>query len=264
MLILRKFKKAFMFILCFSLLLSYQIETSAASLAIVVLSDYNKTLNIGDEFVLVAVSSNLAIPKFKSNNSSVASVNTYGVVTAKKAGNATITAKVSGGEARCKITVKKTGITLSSQYYSLEKGESVRLMTTTTTGHEVTYKSHKKSVATVDEYGKITAVKPGEATITVTCDKTSVSCKITVKKPTIKLSKTTLTLYPNEKYKLTATTSSGYDVTWKSSRKSIALIDEFGNIQTLKSGTTVITAKLDGVEKTCILTVKESNKKKTK
>ena len=260
--IFKLIRRISIFAFCFVFLLSHPLEVKASSFAIVILSDYNKTLNIGDEFLLTAISSDLSIPKFKSNNSSVASVNTYGVVTAKKSGSATITAKVKGGEARCRITVKKTTITLSSHSYSLEKGETVRLTAKSSTGHTVTYKSNRKSLATIVEYGRITAIKPGEATITATCDKTSVTCKITVKKPVIKLSKTSLTLKVGDKSRLIATASSGYPVTFKSSRKSIAIIDEYGNIQTLKAGTTVITAKLDGVEKTCILTVNEDSKKK--
>lgn len=44
---------------------------------------------------------------WKSDNKKIASVNKKGVVTAKKKGNATITAKVKKKKFRCKVTVKK-------------------------------------------------------------------------------------------------------------------------------------------------------------
>lgn len=53
---------------------------------------------------------------WSSSNSSVASVAKGGKVTAKKAGSATITAKIKGTDykATCKVTVKKAGSTVSS------------------------------------------------------------------------------------------------------------------------------------------------------
>ena len=45
--------------------------------------------------------------KWTSSKPSVASVSSKGVVTAKKAGKATITVKANGKKASCKITVKK-------------------------------------------------------------------------------------------------------------------------------------------------------------
>lgn len=47
---------------------------------------------------------------------------------------------------------------------------------------KVTWKSSKKSVATVSSKGKVTAVKKGTATITATCNRKTYKCKITVKK----------------------------------------------------------------------------------
>lgn len=44
--------------------------------------------------------------KWTSSNSKVASVNSSGIVTAKKKGTATIRAKVNGKTAKCKVTVK--------------------------------------------------------------------------------------------------------------------------------------------------------------
>lgn len=51
--------------------------------------------------------------KWKSSNSSIASVSSKGKVTGKKAGKATITARANGVKATCKITVKNPTIKLN-------------------------------------------------------------------------------------------------------------------------------------------------------
>lgn len=125
----------------------YQPSTvhAASGYEFVILNKYSKSLNIGDEFQLIAVTSNGKKPSFSSSSSSVASVNTYGKVTAKKAGTATITVKIRNGEARCKITVQKTKIEVSARKISLENGCSAKLNVTVSTGHPATFKSSKKA-----------------------------------------------------------------------------------------------------------------------
>ena len=157
---------------------------AASGYEYVLLTKYTKIMKIGDEYYLTAITSTGKKPKFSSSDSAVASVNTYGKITAKKAGNATITAKIANGEASCRVTVEKTVITLSQKSISLENGYTARLKAETSTGHPVTYKSARSSIASVDENGVITAKKPGETTITVTADKTAQTCKVTVKQPT--------------------------------------------------------------------------------
>jgi uncharacterized protein YjdB len=214
-------------------------------------------MRIGEEYYLIAVTSTGKKPSFSSSNSTVASVNTYGKITAKKAGTATITAKISGGEASCKVKVEKTVITLSQKNISLENGYSTRLTAKVSTGHAATYKSSKTSVATVDEAGVITANKPGEATITVTADKTSVTCKVTVKEPTVKLNRTAVSLYRKQTVRLSVSSTSKSTPKWKTNKKSVATVDSDGTVTAIKNGTAIITVTVDGVSKTCEVTVKK-------
>ncbi len=69
--------------LCFSRN-SQEIVLAKDVYALVVLNAYQKTMNIGDEFYLIAVSADGRKIRFSSSDSKVASVNTYGLVTAKK------------------------------------------------------------------------------------------------------------------------------------------------------------------------------------
>ena len=68
---------------------------AAPSIGFVILNSYSRTMKIGDEYYLIAATSNGKKPTFTSSNSSVASVNTYGKITAKKAGTAKIRAKIT-------------------------------------------------------------------------------------------------------------------------------------------------------------------------
>ncbi len=248
--------------LCIPLLtlgLPYQTVSALTSdsITFVILSQYKAVADIGDEINLFAVTSNGKLPTWKSSNSKIASVNTYGIVTAKKAGSATITAKIKNAEASCKITVNKTKITLNRTGASIERGESLKLIAATSNNSEVTWKSSKKSVATIDENGTITGVKPGETTITAKADDSSVTFILKVKSPTVKLSSTSVKLYRGETVKISADVSSKVNPTWKSNKKSVAIVDETGTITAIKNGTAVISATVDGVTKLCNITVQK-------
>ena len=155
-----------------------KVEVYAASgYGFIFLSAYEKTLKTGDTYCLSVVSSGSKKPTFTSSDSKVASVNTYGKITAKKAGSATITAKTKNAEASCKVTVTKTKVTLNKTSLTLENGESAVLTAVSSTGHKVTWKSVKTSIASVSENGKVTAKKPGTTTVTAKVDGTSVNCK---------------------------------------------------------------------------------------
>lgn len=79
---------------------------AASGYEYVLLTKYSKTMKIGDEYYLTAITSTGKKPKFSSSDSTVASVNTYGKITAKKAGNATITAKLPMGRQAAGLQLK--------------------------------------------------------------------------------------------------------------------------------------------------------------
>lgn len=230
-------------------------QASAASYVIIMNQDIS--LDIGEEYQLLPLSLTLDIPKFKSSNSKVAIVNAFGKVIAKKPGRATITVTMGKERATCQITVKETIIALNAQKVSLENGETYQLSATTSDGSNVTYKSSKKSVAVIDDNGLITAIKPGTSTITVSANGTKSLCTLTVKKPTIKLDRTSIKLFRGQNTTLTASVSSSISPVYKTNKKSVAIVDSNGTITAMKNGTATITATVDGVSSTCIVTVKQ-------
>ena len=131
-----------------------------------------------------------------SSNTSVATVNSNGKVTAVTDGTATITAKTTDGtnlSATCKVTVslKATGISLDKTSLLFSSiGETATLIATITPNiaayKGVTWSSNNTSVATVNSSGLVTAKGDGTATITAkTKDGTNLTatCIVTVMTP---------------------------------------------------------------------------------
>ena len=212
---------------------------------------------------------------WKSSNTSVATVNSSGVVTAVGNGTATITVTtVSGNKsATCNVTVNiaPTGVTLDKTSATLTaKGESITLKATVTpsdaANKSVTWKSSNTSVATVDSNGKVTAVGNGSATITVTTSVGSktATCNVIVNiAPTgVTLDKTSATLTSKgETVTLKATVApsdaANKNVTWKSSNTSVATVDSNGKVTAVGNGTATITVTtaIGNKTATCNITV---------
>ena len=80
-------------------------------------------------------------------------------------------------------SVACAGLYLSSDTVSLQEVGDTYYLTVSTTPADTTdalaYASSDETVATVDTSGKITAIAPGEAMITVTCGQYSATCTVT-------------------------------------------------------------------------------------
>ena len=211
------------------------------------------------------------------NKPEIATVDANGKVTAVKVGEATITVTTEDGgkTATCKVTVSETsvavtGVTLNKTETSIFVGGSETLTATVApadaTNQKVTWKSDKPEIATVDANGKVTGVKAGEATITVTTEdgaKTA-TCKVTVTIPVtgVTLNKTALTLNIGASETLTATVApadaTNKKVTWKSSDAAVASVDANGKVTGVKAGEATITVTTEdgGKTATCKVTVK--------
>ncbi len=234
------------------------------------------TLGIGETFDLSStVNSGAASYKitYSSGKSSVASVKSAsGLVTAKKAGTATITVKTFNGKtATCKVTVKKapTKISLNKTSITLGVGEKFDFSSTVNSGaasYKRTYTTSSSSVASITSSGGlVTAKKVGTTTIKVkTFNGKTATCKVTVKKaPTsVKLNKTSITLKVGQTFDLNSTVNSGaasYKTTYSSSKSSVASVKSAGGLVTAKkAGTATITVKtFNGKTATCKVTVKK-------
>ncbi len=127
--------------------------------------------------------------KYTSSNNKIAVVDSAGVVTAKSAGTAVITAFMDRAEpARIEITVKKapSKITLAApSHKKIKRGNTFKITAKVPSGsasYHFKYSSSNKKVAKVNKSGKVTAVKKGTAVITVkTYNNKRATIKITVR-----------------------------------------------------------------------------------
>ena len=155
----------------------------------ITLNTESATLKVGETVALTAeVIPDDATDKTVTWSTSDASVATIdnGVVTAKKVGKATITAKAGDKTANCTVTVVPTpvtNITLNRTNASLKVGETVALTAEVipddATDKTVTWSTSDASVATVDN-GVVTAKKVGKATITAKAGDKTANCTIIV------------------------------------------------------------------------------------
>ena len=206
---------------------------------------------------------------WSSSDNQVATVKD-GVVTAKGAGSADITATVGTFTATCKVNVEVAleSISLNATEKTLEVGEKFTLEVSyapedATNDKAVTWTSSNDKVATVKD-GVVTAVAGGTATITAkTAKGLTAECRIKVPVHTtgIELDKTEMTIQKKEtseplKVKfLPENTEDDTKVTWTSSNKSVATVDSEGRVTGVKAGTAVIKATVGTFTATCKVNV---------
>ncbi len=192
-------------------------------------------------------------PEWKSSDTSVCTVNSEGIVTAKSAGKATITVSQDGGSASCSFTVSNgTSTGISKTSLTLAQGKSEKL-TALTSG--VKWYSSNRSIATVSG-GTVTAVGIGYATISAYTSTGASTClvKVTQGEGAIKLNTTSISTYMGCQYAIgfTGTTSAS----WTSSNTSVATVNQYGVVTAKGVGTTTIKASNAASSATCTVSVK--------
>ena len=210
---------------------------------------------------------------WSSSDESVATVSD-GTVTAVAPGEAVITARAGEQEARCTVTVETpyvpvTSITVSPTQITLTEGDETNLTATVlpedATDPHVAFSSSEPGVATVDDGGKVTAVKAGKAIITASAGDCKAECSVTVEArivpvESVSLSVSSLTLDVGESADLMAKVlpenATDPSVTWSSSNETVASVNG-GHVEALQAGNAVITARAGNVEASCKVTVNQ-------
>ncbi len=125
-----------------------------------------------------------------------------------------------------------------------------------------TWKSSDETVAAVDEFGKVTGIKAGKATVTgtnVLNKEHTLTLEVTVEGnlpnvSSITLNETSLQLKENETFLLVATVTAdagNVKVSWSSSDETVAAVSENGLVTAKSEGAAVITATCYGKSATC-------------
>lgn len=156
------------------------------------LSHSEMTMNIGGQQTLSITAFvpeyASATASFSSNNTTVATVSSKGLITAKGIGDAVITATIGSVEKTCTVHVVHVDV-ISVEFnpatVSLTKGSTLQLNPNVVPlqakdEYTISYESDNEAVATVSESGLVTGVAEGQAVITATIGGQSGSITINV------------------------------------------------------------------------------------
>ena len=217
---------------------------------------------------------------WESSDPTVATVDGSGTVTAVGIGSAKITAKVGNHTDVCVVTVDAPLESIDVQdTLELVKNQTAVINyelvpSDTTDKAPVTFTSSEPTVATVDENGKVTALKAGTTVITlkgandVTAEVTVTVTEIPI--DTVSLDKESAVVEKGQTTELTAvvgpetTTDENKSIKWSSSDPSVATVSteqtNSGETVTVtatdKGGTATITAEAwNGTKAECVITV---------
>ena len=146
------------------------------------LSDTSAEVYVGATYEVKA--SNADGATWTSDDETVATVSASGVITAVKGGSAVITVSKGKEKLTFTITVKTPSITLSSEFATVQTGDTLNLKATANPENSsVVWASDRQDIATV-ENGVVTAKLPGTTKITATITVNGIEyksiCEVTV------------------------------------------------------------------------------------
>ena len=240
-------------------------------------------LSVGEiyEFVATVLPENATNKEliWSSSDESVLTVND-GVITAIKEGKATITVKSKDGfkSSNCEVIVNKepsiihvTSVSLNETTLNLETGDRYTLQATVlptdATDKSLSWSSSDDSIVTVTNKGKLTALKAGEATITVTTKDGGLtsSCTVNVTQKVVPVngvslnySELELSVDSSENLlaKVLPTNATNKEVIWSSTNESVATVVD-GLVTAISVGEAIIVVETvdGGYQDYCIVKV---------
>ena len=244
----------------------------------VTISNESMTVRKGQEFWLNATCQpENAMNKliiWSSSDTSIATVDKNGKVTAVEPGDCVITAtsQDSGVTARCSLTVTQpiTGISLNTNAKTILAGEKFVIIPTIepldADNKNVTYTSSDTSVATVDSDGIVTGVRGGKTVIIVKTEERGLiaSCLVTVQEfvSSVNITQDSAQMNLGAVLQLQAEvlneTATNRKLTWSSTNNGILQVDSTGKVTAVGMGTATIYAYAtdgSGLYDTCQITV---------
>lgn len=157
---------------------------------------------------------------------------------------------------------KVTGAEYITLYSRGETTEVVYVIDPSDAKNSIQWESSDETIATVSDYGVISARRGGTCTVTGTCGDASitvyVTCDFTVPSTVLDMNYEDVTMNHEGQ---TLALAIDYDLTsdqvkntvWESSDESVATVDDEGNVTAVADGTAVITASIAEYTASCIV-----------
>lgn len=202
---------------------------------------------------------------FESSNQTVAAVDVNGKVTGNISGETIIRVKFSGsqnytdGNIDVTVTVNKISPQINADPFNIDAKESKDIEITKPDDYDgkITYESSDDSIASVDGEGKVTGLKNGTVTITISAAGTDVyeqqSCtvKVTVKRASAQISvkepEFDIDADENKTIEVTKPADFNGKVTFESNDTGIVAVNSTtGEVTAIKAGKAKITVKATG------------------
>ena len=218
-----------------------KVKVNPVEVSSISLSKNELTLDRGKTEVLTAtISPDNATDKtvtWSSSNSSIATVDQNGLVTAIQKGTATITAKCGGKTDQCSVTVVVPVESLKLNETSLELyvGDEFLFQWTVypedATDKTVSFSSSNQSIVTVTESGgHVQAINKGNATIYARAGNVTVSCPVSVLSRYIRLSEDNVSIDENgSSFSITVEANLDYYLDFPSDAGSWITVADLGN-----------------------------------
>lgn len=148
--------------------------------------------------------------------------------------------------------------TLNKTSAAIYEGAAIQLSLRNAVASRISWRVSSPSILQITQKGYVKGVKAGTAYAYATYNKKTYRCKITVKANAKKvyLNKTSATLTEGDDFTLKLCNAPAGKVTFSSSNKLIATVDKSGSVWALRKGTVTITAKYNGKNYNCKVTIK--------
>ena len=191
--------------------------------------------------------------RFTSNDEKIVTVDDDGVIEAVGNGSTTIDVSAFGESFSVSVNVytpiEEVKFTDDRNIIEIEKGETLTNVATvlpsdTTEDKTINYSSSKNEVATVDQKGEVTAIAPGNATITATASNgmtATYEVNVVIKMTDFELETTNFNLNKGASVSLKpifkpTDTTDDKAITWESSDSDVVSVTADGLITGLKAG----------------------------
>lgn len=266
----------------------FAMESTTATVAVeeIDLGDYQSQMTVGEKQLLSVTvlpmdATNQKVT-YSSSDLSVAKINGMGRITALKAGVTEIAVSCGGISEKFGLMVVESDSTvrdidLGDYPSELEVGTS-QLLTITiipenATKQMITYQSSDTDIATVNELGRVTGIKKGTVTITVSCGNIKKDFRLKVVKAKddkipvtdIEIGDYEEELEVDKTMTLSATVvpsdATDSTVTYQSSNKKVATVNSSGEVKGIAEGNVTIIVSAGDVKKKVKLKVKVATSK---